>query len=180
MSGAALIFDSKYDDAAITVALKRLLKVGGDLSPVMKNIGEYLVQATEERFRTETDPDGNKWPEVSDATRKKKKHPKVLTESGQLRQSINYRASGNEVVVGTNKPYAAAMQFGFDGPVQIPRHKRLMKQVYGKALRFPVWAEIPAHTIQQHIPAREFLGVSEADRREILGIIEDHIQMAMK
>ena len=180
MSGAALVFDSQYDDSAITAALKRLLAAGGDLRPALVNIGEYLVQATEERFRTETDPDGNRWPEVTDATRKRKRHPKILTESGQLRQSIHYRAAKSQVKIGTNKPYAAAHQFGVDGPVPIPRHKRRITRVYGRALRFPVWAEIPAHTIRQHIPARPFLGVSETDRREILTIIEDHIQMAVK
>jgi len=180
MSGAGLKITVAIDDREIQAALKRLVKATGDLTPAMKNIGEYMVQATEQRFDSETGPDGQKWPEVSAATRERKKHPKVLTESHRLRGSIHPEAGKDSVEVGTNVPYAAIHQFGFYGQVNIPAHTRLIKTAFGQPLKHPVWARIEPYTLQQNVPARPFLGISEADKEEILTIIEDHIDMALK
>jgi phage virion morphogenesis protein len=180
MSGAGQEITVAIDDREVQDALKRLVKATGDLTPAMKNIGEYLVQATEQRFDSETGPDGQKWQEVSVATRARKKHPKVLTESHRLRRSIHPEADKDSVTVGTNVPYAAIHQFGFSGQVNMPAHDRLIKTAFGKELKHPVWARIEPYKLQQNLPARPFLGISEADKEEILAIIEDHIDMALK
>lgn len=166
------------DDREIRTALNRLLRATGDLTPAMKNIGEYLVQATEERFNRQSDPDGQKWPEVAPATRARKKHPKVLTESHHLRGSIHPQADRHSVTVGTNVPYGAIHQFGFEGEVSIPAHERLIKVAFGKALKQPVRARIRPYTVRRNLPARPFLGLSEQDREEILAIIADHLDRA--
>lgn len=180
MSGAGLIFDGSFDDENVQRLLADLTRAADNLAPAMKNIGEHLLQTTEEGFREQTGPDGKKWPEVSSRTRARKKHAKVLTESGQLRGSINYRANRKSVTVGTNAPYAAAHQFGFEGQVQVPQHNRLVKQAFGKRLRQPVWATVGPFNFQQNLPARPFLGVGEKDKGEIRSIIEDHIAAALK
>ncbi|MDW7643443.1 MAG: phage virion morphogenesis protein [Desulfuromonadales bacterium] len=180
MAGAGLDFNTSIDDRDLREMLRRLARAARDMSPAMKNIGEHLVQATEERFRTETGPDGQKWADVSEKRKARKKHPKILTESLRLRQSIHPEASKDKVVVGTDVPYAAAHQFGFSGQVQVPQHNRRITKVFGKKLKFPVWGTVNPFSFQQEIPARPFLGIDEDDQEEIRGIIEDHIAFALK
>lgn len=178
MAGARQTFDSNYDDAAVRQRLHDLQAAAGDMTPALKNIGEHQVQSTEQNFRNETGPDGQPWQEVSKKTRARKKHPKVLTESGHLRGSVNYRANRKSVTIGSNVPYAAAHQFGFAGQVQVPQHQRLIKQAFGKPLAFPVWGTVGAFSFEQNIPARPFIGVGESDRIEIVSILEDHFATA--
>jgi phage virion morphogenesis protein len=180
MAGARQTFDGSYDDAEVQERLRKLDEAAGDLTPAMKNIGEYLVQSTEDNFDRQTDPDGRPWQDVKPATRARKKHPKILTESHHLRGSINYRAGQTSVAVGTNVPYAAAHQFGFTGQVSIPAHTRLIKTAFGQPLRHPVWARIEPYTLHQDLPARPFLGIGDDDETEIVGIVEDHMAMALK
>jgi phage virion morphogenesis protein len=180
MSGSQLIFDGSYDDEAIRQRLRDLDRASNNLTPAMKNIGEHMVQSTEVNFNSESGPDGQKWQDVTPARRAKKKHSKILTETGHLRGSINYRANRKGVAVGTNVPYAAAHQFGFAGAVQVPQHNRLIKQAFGRKLKHPVWAIVGAFSFQQNLSAREFLGVSQSDREEIVSILDDHFAMALK
>ncbi|MGE4545832.1 MAG: phage virion morphogenesis protein [Pedobacter sp.] len=180
MAGAQQIFDGSFDDDAVQKRLRDIERAAGDLTPAMKNIGEHMLQSTEENFRTETGPDGQPWQDVSPATRARKRHQKVLTESGHLRGTVNYRANRKSVRVGTNAPYAEPHQFGFDGIVQVPQQNRLVKQAFGKKLKHPVWATVGAFSFEQHIPQREFLGIGRDDTAEIVSILEDHFAGAIK
>ena len=178
MAGTQQTFDSSYDDAAVRQRLHDLQAAAGDMTPALKNIGEYQLQSTEQNFRSETGPDGQPWQEVSPKRRARKKHPKVLTESSHLRDSVNYRAKRKSVTIGTNAPYAAAHQFGFAGQVQVPQHNRLISQAFGKPLAFPVWGTVGAFSFEQHIPERRFLGIGPADLEEIHSIVGDHFAAA--
>lgn len=175
MAGAKQTFDGSYDDADVQETLRKLDQAASDLTPAMKNIGEYLVQSTEQHFDRQTDPDGKPWQDVKPGTRSRKKHPKILTESHHLRGSINYRAGKTQVAVGTNVPYAAAHQFGLLGPVNIPAHTRLIKTAFGQPLKHPVWARIEPYVLRQDLPARPYLGIGAEDETEIVVILEDHL-----
>ena len=53
---------------------------------------------------------------MSDRYKKKKKGPKILTETRRLRDSITHAVdSANSVVIGTNVPYAPHHQYGTGG-----------------------------------------------------------------
>jgi phage virion morphogenesis protein len=82
----------------------------------MKNIGEYLVLSTDDRFRNEVDPSGNNWRPDSPRTIAMKRAQgrilKTLQSTGRLRSSLAYRAESDRVVVGTNVSYAAKHQLG--------------------------------------------------------------------
>jgi len=75
----------------------------------------------------------------------------------------------NAVMVGTDKEYAAIHQMGGRTAAHIimPRRKKALKTPYGlfKKVNHP----------GSVIPARPFLGVSEANSTEILGMINDYI-----
>lgn len=173
--GGAFTILSKIDDSAIQRELQRLERKAGNLNPCLKNIGQYLVESTQERFTKEVDPAGVKWAALKASTVAKKKHTKILTESSGLRDSVIYAVRNNGLRVGINKIYAAAHQFGIDKDITIPAHKRLITTAFKKSLKFPVWAQVKARTVNPKLPAREFLGFSADDRTEIMEITRDFI-----
>ncbi|WP_051361141.1 phage virion morphogenesis protein [Desulfuromonas sp. TF] len=164
-------FSIQIDDTEVRAALQRAQAATGNLSPVMKAIGERMVRSTEERFETETAPDGTRWEPLAASSLgsgfKKKKTKQdgtltaafsrylasrqILTRSGELRGSIYSRPGSDQVSIGTGKVYAAIHQLG------------------GKAGRGRKVA----------IPARPFLGVTDADRVEILELLREHMEMAL-
>ncbi|MDM7455770.1 MAG: phage virion morphogenesis protein [Tepidimonas sp.] len=52
------MIDIQLDDRDLREALDRLQRRLSDLSPVMRDIGELLVERSKPRFATSTDPDG--------------------------------------------------------------------------------------------------------------------------
>ncbi len=101
-----------------------------DPSPVMKIIREYMLRSTEDRFNSQRPaPDGSPWPPLKASTLKRKKHGKILTESGHLRGSIRYQLLGNAAVaIGTNRVYAAIHQLGgkTSPTVIVPKNKKAL------------------------------------------------------
>jgi phage gpG-like protein len=147
-----------------------------------------MAESTTHRFETITSPDGGLWPANTQATyenflqdktsyhdksgnRQNKKGyflkdgragvrvARLLTdklpltgETGTLMKSIHYQLDDDFAVeIGSEKDQAAMMQFG------------------GTKEEFPhLWGDIPA---------RPYLGISEADKVEILSIIERHLSL---
>lgn len=175
MAGTFIDIRSRIDDRDIQRELAKLDRKAGNLHPCLKNIGEYLVDSTQERFTKEEDPAGVKWAALKQSTKDRKKHTKILTETSGLRDSIIYAVANNGLKVGTNKIYAAPHQFGLDKDLHVPAHKRAVTTAFGKELKFPVWAQVKAHTFNPKLPARPFLGFSAEDRQEIIEITRDFI-----
>ena len=74
---------------------------------------------------------------------------KPLVDHGTLMDMIKAEVHGNVLEVGSPMEYAAMQQFG------------------GEKSEFPnLWGDIPA---------RPFLGISDADEKAILKIVEDHL-----
>jgi len=165
MAGATINLKTDYieiDDGGVVAALERLIVLGQDPRAAYKDVGEYLLQVTEERFDTETGPGGIEWPDVTAETRKRKKHPKILTERGDLRRSFSYDASSpEELVFGTNVVYAAAHQFGISRTAAA--FGALKRGAGERAARSP------------DLPARPFLGFDDQDGERVLEIFLDHI-----
>ena len=161
MAGAAIRVE--FDDAEVRRALDRLIAAGGDLRPVMEDIGEHLLNTTRERFSTQTDPDGAAWAPLSETTKRRKKRNvgKVLTEEGTLRGQIVYRADSDSVVVGSPTIYAGTHQFG------------AKQGAFGSTSKgSPIpWGDIPA---------RPIFGLSDDDEREVAALILDHLADAIR
>jgi len=106
----------QYSSGEVNSRLNELQRKVSDLTPAMKNIGEYLLLSTDTRFRTETDPYGNRWQPNSPRTIARKRAEgrliRVLQSTGRLRSSISYKADRTSVVIGTNVSYAAKHQLG--------------------------------------------------------------------
>ena len=85
----------------------------------MNEIGQALLLSTDQRFEKEVDPDGTPWKANTSYTRRLKKAKgyidKILQASGRGRASINYAATKDRVVVGTNVDYMRKHQLGLEG-----------------------------------------------------------------
>lgn len=114
MAGASDVITIEIGDREIRDGLRALETKLGDLRPVFRDIGEALLNSTRERFNTQTAPDGSPWAALSPGYKKrKKKHSDlILTLNGYLRGTLNYRATRDELRVGTPMIYGAAHQFG--------------------------------------------------------------------
>ncbi len=157
MAGSSLRLDFVGLDEA-GQRLGALAAAGQDLTPVFADIGEYLVRTTKERFRDQKDPTGKPWAPLSEdyKARKKRKRDKILTLFGFLSGSINFRAAPAHLDVGSPMIYAGTHQFGAE------------KGSFGttsKGQPIP-WGDIPA---------RPFLGLSNADQVEIGRFVTDYL-----
>jgi phage gpG-like protein len=161
----------QVQDKEVLDMLGELARRMTNLQPAMQEIGEDIVVSTKRRFVDGVDPEGNDWKENSTETtipfylgafggshkkdgtlskagaaRSAAKKP-LTGETKALRTTINYQLDGTSGVrIGSPMVYAAMQQFG---GVTSPN------------------SMIPGKTI----PARPFLGLSEADTTNILDII---------
>jgi phage virion morphogenesis protein len=154
------------DTSRLDAKLKRLAKPR--LRQAALEIGEALTSSTIRRFNQQRDPEGKPWQPLAAATimgslssrsytkKGKLRKPverkllkrKILIQSAQLRNSISSKVRGSTVHVGTNKKYARLHQLG------------------GEAGR---------KTARVTVPARSFLGISNADQTVITRAVERHV-----
>lgn len=173
------MIDIQLDDREVREALSRLQKRLGDLTPVMREIGELIVERAKQRFETSTAPDGSRWAPNSEATlgamlarsganfRKdgslskrgaaRRAAKKPLVDTGTLMRQTFYRATANEVTVGNSMVYAAIHQFGG----QAGRGRKVT---------------IPARPFLPVTASGQWLGTE--DRDAVLDIIRSAIQAA--
>jgi phage virion morphogenesis protein len=104
-------------DQALQDALRHIEWAVGDLAPLMRGIAAELHSQTEENFSEQGRPG---WTGLSDATLERRTKNgnwpgKILQISAAgLAASITTQATDSSALVGSNKPYAAMMQFGGD------------------------------------------------------------------
>ena len=173
----------KINAGEVQAAVKRLAGRCENLRPAMEDIGEYMIEATRQRFVSGTAPDGSAWKPnrpatlVAQAYRKAggtvlRKGEKVrvpggvlagkkplVGESKRLSTEISHRSSSSRVEIFSSLEYAAVQQFG------------AAKGAFGKTRR---GASIPWGTI----PPRPYLGLSDKDKKEVLDIIGEHLSRA--
>lgn len=152
----------RVDDENARTALAELARLIGNPEPALRDIGAYLERSHDERFAAGEAPDGSKWAPLSESYRaiKPQHRDKVLVLEGHLRNSLHYQVEDDGLLFGTDRIYGAVHQFG------------AAKGSFGTTQRgSPIpWGDIPA---------RPFLGLSDADREEIAAILEEHIQAAI-
>lgn len=149
-------------DKAVSKACHKL----GDTKDLMESVGEALVSGTSQRFEDEEDPQGQKWPKSGRAS---KQGGQTLTDTGRLSKSIDYAATSNKVMVGSNLAYARIHQKG--GVITPKKAKRLIfKGSDGQT--------VSADKVT--IPARPYLGVSDEDMEEVKAVMADFLAGAFK
>ncbi len=109
--------------STVAKELNKLIQQSSNLDPAFRDIGEYLLESTQQRFVDQQAPDGEPWEPLSPKTlAKKKRQDRVLTETGTLADTLNYQLGANQLQFGSNMEYAATHQFGreADGIVARP------------------------------------------------------------
>jgi phage virion morphogenesis protein len=162
---AGVHLDVQLEGEAFRAALERVRAVAS-LRPVFADIGEYLLRAVDARFSSETGPDGQPWAPLSERYKRRKRGAKILTENSLLRR-INYSASEDDLVVGTNRIYGAIHQLGMPPTLQNVRGHTTRKGV-----------NVPAHTRLMRMPARPYLGINPKDETELAEIVNEHLTLA--
>ncbi|TWC18622.1 phage virion morphogenesis protein [Pseudomonas sp. SJZ085] len=111
------MFTIELEHQHLQQILSRVERTVGDLAPLMHSLAAELASQTEENFEQQGRP---QWPELSDVTTGRRAETghwpgKMLQVSAAgLAASISTQATDSTAVVGSNKPYAAMMQFGGD------------------------------------------------------------------
>lgn len=166
------MIEVKMDSKAVTDALERLAQASANPRPALLAIGESLVVSTKKRFEASTAPDGSRWAPNSQTTylmhlggaksnhrkdgrinkrgAEKVMGKKPLIRVGVLSQQISYTIDGSGLQVGSPMEYAAMQQFG---GITSPR-----SMIPGKV-----------------IPARPFLGISDADEQMIVDTVDEYL-----
>lgn len=132
---------------------------------IMDDFGSYLVAEVQQRFRTETGPDGEVWKK---SKRVEAEGGLTLSDTGHLKNFITHKASADTLEVGTAVKYAAIHQFG--GDIKPKKAKELYFMVGGHLVK----------TKKVTIPARPFLGFTDGDREEFNAIVQDHWQEVLQ
>lgn len=85
-----------------------------DFRPAMEAGGDAMMTFIDDRFRSETAPSGESWPDFDPATLRQRRqgNPKLLTKTGRLRNSRNYDATPKTLRWGMSASYALPHQTG--------------------------------------------------------------------
>lgn len=179
MAGVNITLDAQ------TASVGSLLNRITQRTALFAEINEYLLQSTRERFLTQVAPDGSRWAPLSPRyqKRKHKNANRILTLRGHLQSTLRGQFTNDELLFGSDRPYAALMQLG--GTIQRQSRKatvyfkqhrdgsignRFSKK---KSSNFAQDVNIGAHTAT-HI-ARPFLGLSAADLNQLNNIVMRHL-----
>jgi phage virion morphogenesis protein len=161
----------QINEDEITQALDRVALALTDMTPLMQDIGELMVDSTRENFKDGTDPDGTPWAPKSAATldayrRRGDGQPTrpLIGPTRTLSTTINAEPSADRVAWGSNVIQAAVMQFGAQAGefgARIGRDKN------GRDFMMSIpWGDIPA---------RPYLGVGQNDIDAIVATVEEYL-----
>lgn len=167
--------------------LKRIDAVADTYNRIPNEVAIIAVNFTKERFRDQAwlDRSREPWKERSKKRPGKKRSQTLLIDKGRLKRSIRkVFVSQNLIIIGTDVPYAKAQNDGFTGTVNqhvkaheraktkfgVASRKSLKKSTrieYGRVRVGTIKVRSFNRKIRQNIPARPFIGASEALERRI-------------
>lgn len=157
-------------------------------APLLRSMGERLLEFHQLRFQQQKSPDGIGWASLKPRyqSRKRRNSDKILTRDGNLRNTLRWQVNTDELLFGTNRVYGAIHHFG--GTIEIAARSQ---QAYYRQKKsggidnqfvrknksnFSQWHTIPAYTIS--IPARPWLGVSKAEGVTLIDMAKNYLQRA--
>lgn len=161
------MIEFRIDDRDVRKVLSKMLARSQNPEPAMAGMSMVMLGAVEDNFRAEGRP--LKWKALKASTLADRaaagKSGKILQRTGHLARSITPFHSRTVAGVGTNVPYAAAMNNG-SKPHEIKAKK-------GKALKFG--GRFAKKVKHPGTVARPFLILTERDKSDLLAIMAAHI-----
>lgn len=119
------MIDIKINDNGVVMRLRKMTDKFENINPVLENIKERLLFSVEQNFLEggrysaagSIMGGSRRWAALSKVTKRlraKRGHwpGQILVDNAFLKQSISVEISGDNVIAGTNKKYAAIQQFG--------------------------------------------------------------------
>jgi phage gpG-like protein len=145
--------------------LRGIRLAASELSPVLKDFGEYMVGSVKRNFAAGGRP--RKW---KPSHRALATGGKTLVKSGRLRTSIGWRLGRRAVYVGTNVKYARAHQFGVNKTVS------QTVRAHSRRTRNGQMVQVRAHSLRLRLrlPARPFLLVQREDKLYLKASLRKH------
>ena len=158
--------DARLDieDGEVLGTLQRLIALGRNPEPALREVASLGEASTRMRFRLEVGPDGQRW---KASIRSLAMGGKTLTKDGHLSGSVTSNAGKDFAEWGVNRIYAAIHQFG--GIIRAKTAAALKFMIPGAGFRV---------VKAVRMPARPYLGVNDDDRSDILDVFERHIGSA--
>lgn len=155
------------NDQQVQQSFRQLIEKSQHKGPAMAGISSRMLGAVEDNFRAEGRP--TRWnrlkPSTLAARAKSGKSGKILQASGKLAASNTPFHTGDTAGVGTNRPYAAAMNNG-SRPHEIkPRFK--------KALAFG--GKVFRRVKHPGTAPRPFYVLMDTDKADMMNIMARHI-----
>jgi phage gpG-like protein len=161
------MIDQKIDDREVRATLGRMLEHSKNTTPAMAGMAARMLGAVEDNFRAEGRP--LRWKPLKLSTLAQRaaagKTGKILQRSGHLARSMTPFHSRTMAGVGTNVPYAAAMNNGSKPHEIKPKTK--------KALAFG--GKVFKRVKHPGTVARPFMVLTDRDRGDLIRIMAAHI-----
>ena len=154
----------EWDDADFQAACREAIGRAQDLTPLMRDIGEVLVESTQRRFAAGVSPEGIPWQPLADGSGRT-----PLTVTGTLRDQIAPEAGPDFVEITASAKQARWHQEGTDPYAIKP-------STPGGFLFWPGAAHPVREVNHPGLPARPFLGVSAEDVDMIGKLAIEHLQ----
>lgn len=161
------MFTTDFKATAATEAIRRATAELKDMTPLFRDVREYMIEATRERFRRSQAPDGSTWAPKRPATLERYKqlgygalNKQLIGPGKRLSREIVGEANRDGAVIGSALIYSRVMQEGAE------------KGAFGADRRGrPIpWGRIPA---------RVWLGISTHDETQIIDIADEHVASAL-
>ncbi len=145
---------------------------------LLRSVATIMYQSVMQNFREEG-TDVVKWKPLAPLTialrrkGRKKASPKILQDTGYLKNSIYPIFTKDMASVGTNVEYAKLHQFGGTSKVPAmfiePVRKKALRFVIGGKVIFSKYANIPERIAK--VPARPFLWLRKEYKERILNLV---------
>lgn len=151
--------------------LQGMLDRAKDFSPVLAEIGEDMAESTKRRFATTTAPDGTAWAPNSAATLARYSDLFARKKDGSLTKKAQAKIAGKKPLTGETRSLVTTINYQVLGGNEVgigsPMVYASMQQYGGNKSDFPnLWG---------NIPARPFLGASEADKTNIADLVRSYM-----
>ena len=150
---AGFSMEVKINDKGLKKKIDKIIDKMEHPAGFHKNVGEHVIKTTPERIAAEEAPDGSAWEKLAPVTlaarEKRGTGNTIYRETGDFIETLNYDASDDNLAWGSSDVRAAIFQFG------------------GKAGR----------NLSVTLPARPYLGLSDADEQIILEMAEDYVDL---